>query len=201
MYHIVAVTEGLEFLGKLGRSGSVRIDQISPEHLEVVILGLKSADPVKDIGLEVGVVGIVGVVGVVRVHRANDELVGVEESFWRCFCSSTPLLKVLTSRQGIGFAHFETRSVVYLEVVVRQKLGPSGLSAIENLGCREVLEVEMIGVDSDVFGTFEVWSPMFECFYDCKHLFVVDVVVEFGRLEFSGVICDGVELVLLIAVR
>lgn len=91
---------------------------------------------------------------------------GFDKSAGRCFCSSTPPLKVLTSRQGIWFAHFGARAVNNLEVKVCKEFSPSGLTAVEHLGSGEVFQVLMVGVHNDVGRTLKVCSPVLECFND-----------------------------------
>jgi hypothetical protein len=69
-------------------------------------------------------------------------------------------------------------------------LGPSSLSAIEKFGGGKIFEIFVIRDDVDwCRGTLEIVAPDSECFEDSIKFFVVDVVVELGRVEFLGVEC------------
>ena len=87
-------------------------------------------------------------------------------------------------------------------VELRQVLRPSGLSAGQELRCREVLQV--LVVRYNVYrssGPFEVVPPDLECLEDGEEFLVVRVVVQFrsgegpgverDRMEFAGVRSDG----------
>lgn len=64
--------------------------------------------------------------------------------------------------QGIREYGFGARAVDNLEVESRQEFRPSHLSLVQGLGCREILEVFVIGDDLEgVRGTLQFWSPFF----------------------------------------
>lgn len=65
-------------------------------------------------------------------HQGDDELTRFQTCVGRCLSSFTPPLKVLTSCQGIGFAHFRTGLINDLEFSkVGQTFCPSSLTPVE----------------------------------------------------------------------
>jgi len=92
------------------------------------------------------------------------------------------------AREGIGFgAHFpgvERDDHVELGKVFRAMCLPRG----EDLGCREVLQVLMVGDNIDrCASSFEVVLPMFEGIVDGHECFVVNIVVGLGVFKHPGV--------------
>ena len=68
-------------------------------------------------------------------------------------------------RLGSEFSRMEMDD----EVECGKAFGPTCLSMHEDFGCGEVLEIPVISDHIDgVAGTFEVVSPLLECFVDSK---------------------------------
>jgi len=93
--------------------------------LKEVVFRLELSYPGKNIGTEREVA-----VQSRWLESANDELTRFQKCVGRCLSSSTPLLKVLTSRQGIGFAHFGTRLIDDGEFAEMSQECPSSLTLL-----------------------------------------------------------------------
>ena len=66
-------------------------------------------------------------------------------------------------------------------------------TGLEDLRCRKVLQVAMIGYDVDGgASSFEVVAPTFESVVDGCKFFVMNVVIGLGAFESPGVECDWV---------
>ena len=53
----------------------------------------------------------------------------------------------------------------------------------------------MVRVDSDLLSkAFEVVSVMFQRFYNCEHLLVIDLIVHFRWVELPAVECNWVDM-------
>ena len=104
---------------------------------------------------------------------------------------ATPLFWVnipaACERVGFGakFPGVETDDHVELGKVFRAMCLPRG----EDLGCREVLQVLMVGDNIDrCASSFEVVLPMFEGIVDSREFFIMNIVVGFvsGSLPISS---------------
>jgi hypothetical protein len=93
-----------------------------------------------------------------------------------------PLVKVFTTGEEVSNGVGTPRDVVEHKIEVLKEFHPSGLSACDFLWLTEVLEVFMVGSDVDgVFSAEEVGAATFEPIDDGGHLFIMDIVVLFGR--------------------
>jgi len=64
------------------------------------------------------------------------------------------------------------------EVITGQELRLAGLTAVQHLCCHEILEISMIGQDSDRgLGSFEFRTPFFKAADNSKQFLVVDLVI------------------------
>ena len=113
---------------------------------------------------------------------------GAEVVWVDCSVVATSLFRVdvPTSCQGVGLGAKLAGVEVNDKVELAEVLGPSSLSAVEELGRCEIFEVLVIGDDVNRRrGTFKVVTPNAESFEDCVEFFVVDVIVELGRIELA----------------
>ncbi|KAG6876147.1 hypothetical protein C0993_005333 [Termitomyces sp. T159_Od127] len=83
-----------------------------------------------------------------------------------------------SSEQHIRLSHTLARLVVQQEVKVGKVQRPLGLSAIELLGCSEVLKVLMICPNLKLMlGTLQEVPPFFKGLDDSQHIFVIDLII------------------------
>ena len=76
------------------------------------------------------------------------------------------------------------------KVVISEEFGSISLTTIENLDRYKDFEIFVIGIYLNrIFDIFEIMTPMFHGFDDCKHLPIMDVVITFGRQIFVGSEC------------
>ena len=124
----------------------------------------------------------------------DDVLVGLEKAPGCLVRRATPLRKVLSPRQGIGDGVASSGAVDDDEVEAREELGPAGLTAGEGFGGGKVLKRLVIGVDGERrWVPFAVMAPLLETLDDRQHFLVMDLVVEFGRVELARVEGDRAE--------
>ena len=65
---------------------------------------------------------------------------------------------------------------------------PSNLSSGELFRCGKVFEILVVGEHkNDVWYSFKIVMPLFECFVDCEQFFVIDFIVQLGRGHSPGV--------------
>jgi hypothetical protein len=71
-----------------------------------------------------------------------------------------------------------SRTVDDTEVITGQELRLAGLTAVQHLRCYEILEISIIGQDSDRgLGSFEFRTPFFKAADDSKQFLIVDLIV------------------------
>ena len=91
---------------------------------------------------------------------------------------------VRSSAQGIGSSIFLPLPVDNLEVEFGKEFWPPGLTFVEVLGCSEIGQVFVIGIDSDlVIGSAEIGFPFLECLNNSYKFLVMDLVIEFGSIK------------------
>ena len=107
-----------------------------------------------------------------------------------------PLFKVdvPSSSECIGFGSEFSRMETDYEIESGKVFGPTCLSMREDFGHCKILQVPVIGDHVNWKSrAFEVMSPLFESFKNCKELFVMDIVVQFQSGKGPGVECNGVQ--------
>lgn len=119
--------------------------------------------------------------------RAEVALRGwAKEDSWLGLGSLSPLCIIGTTRECVWFAGLRARTVLEDVLVIGDFLRPPGLATGQDLGALEVLERCVVGEDGEGFGkTFKVVAPDLDCADDCQELFVVDFVVELGRVHLA----------------
>src|SRR5712671_5911637 len=117
---------------------------------------------------------------------ADSKELAVEEGSGFVVRRKHPLFMVWTPGQSIGLIE-GTRLVDDGKIILGEEKRPSSLTVGEFLLCSEVGEVIVVGPYFKGFRmTLKVMAESFEGANDSKEFFVVDVVVEFGRLHGLG---------------
>jgi hypothetical protein len=71
------------------------------------------------------------------------------------------------------------------EVVTGQEFGPTGLSAVKHLCCYKVLQISVVGQDSDRrLSSFKFGTPFFKAMDDSEQFFIVNLVITLNGRVF-----------------
>jgi hypothetical protein len=109
-----------------------------------------------------------------------------------------PLVKVRSPGEEVHNRVRRAGNVLQGVVKVLQKLDPPGLAAHDLLRLAEILEVFMVGVDTNwVLGTEEKRATTLETKDNAKEFLVVGVIIGLRGKETSGVEGDGVEAIIV----
>jgi hypothetical protein len=109
-----------------------------------------------------------------------------------------PLFRVNVplSSQCIGLSIKLTRMELNDEVKGQEELGPVHLVPSEEFHYTEILQIFVVGDNVDqIQSTLKVMVPCPKGLMDCKKFLIMDVVVEFGCQECSGMKSNWVNFV------
>jgi hypothetical protein len=88
------------------------------------------------------------------------------------------------------------------EVVTGQEFGPTGLSAVKHLCCHKVLQISVVGQDSDWrLGSFKFGMLFFKATDDSEQFFIVNLVITLNGRVFLRKEGDRAQNTLLIVLR
>ena len=88
------------------------------------------------------------------------------------------------------------------KIEVSQEERPACLAMVQCPGGGEILQVLVITKDSDLMlGPIQVMSPLFKSYDYGKEFLVVDIVIDFGRGELSGIKGNWVEKAVRLILR
>ena len=97
--------------------------------------------------------------------------------------------------EGIGLCSEASRVEADGEVELGEVLRPTGLTAGQDLGAGEVLQVLVVGDHVDQRGgALEVTSPVLEGLKDGQQLLVMGIIVQFRGRQSPRIVSDGSEL-------
>ena len=117
----------------------------------------------------------------------------------RIYASIVPiplfLVNVPMVSEGIGLCSEASRAEADGEVELGEVLRPAGLTAGQDLGAGEILQVLVVGDHIDQRGgTLEVVSPVLEGLEDGQELLVMGIIVQLRGGQSLQIVSDGSEL-------
>ena len=104
-------------------------------------------------------------------------------------------VNIPTASEGIRLCSEVSRAEADGEVELGEVLRPAGLTAGQDLGAGEILQVLVVGDHIDQRGgTLEVVSPVLEGLEDGQELLVMGIIVQLRGGQSPRIVSDGSEL-------